>query len=66
MPAANHNKCIKTLKRRQAYLEERIANNTTDNPLTFDIAEVRALKYAIHMTEMCRSMLNAEERGHSS
>jgi len=61
MPASNHRKCIKTLQRRLSHLEDRIANNkNSDEPLTYDIAEARALKYAIRMTEMCKSMIDEQ------
>jgi len=60
MPASNHRKCIKTLQRRLSHLEDRIAANESEEPLTYDIAEARALRYAIRMTEMCKSMMDEQ------
>ena len=66
MPAANHRKCMKTLKRRLDHLEDRIRNNTSEEPLTYDISEARALRYAIKMSEMYKSMIDAQAEHHNS
>ena len=52
-----HARSIKTLKRRLAHLESRIAKSDPEKPLTYDISEVKALRYAIRMTEICKEMI---------
>lgn len=52
------NKHTTVLKRRMRHLEKRIRTNKTGKPFTYDIAELRALKYLLNMLE---SHLDAEE-----
>ena len=66
MPVANHRKCMKTLKRRLDHLEKRIRDNTSKEPLTYDISEARALRYAINMSEMYKSMIGTQAAHHSA
>lgn len=54
-----HNRSIKTLKRRLTHLESRISESDPEKPLTYDISEARALRYAIRMAEICKAMIDA-------